>query len=96
MGGPSAIIADGPPTYIFGFMVNRINLERSLENMCRVVEESGAELIIYDHHLLRESRYLERTARVWERARDKGKRMLTAAEALGGRPLILTLGEGKG
>ena len=41
--------------------------------MCRIIEESDTELIIYDHHLLREPRYLERVKKVYESAKRKRK-----------------------
>lgn len=86
---PWVLIVDGPPTYMFGFMVNRINLNRCIENMCRVIRSTSIQTIIYDHHLLRERKYKERTAKVWDVAREEGKRVVTAAEQLGREPLIL-------
>ena len=88
---PSFLVVDGPPTYIFGFMVNRLNLERSIENMVNILNHTSAETVIYDHHLLRESRFRERTGRVWQLAARRGKRLVTAAELLGQEPLILSL-----
>jgi hypothetical protein len=88
---PSVIIADGPPTYMFGYMVNRINLERSIKNMCRILRQTSAEIIIYDHHLLREPKFKERTSEVWEVAAKEKKRLITAAEYLGEEPLVLKL-----
>lgn len=87
---PSTLILDGPPTYMFGFMVNRINLDRCIENMCRIIRNISAQTIIYDHHLLRERRFKERTARVWDVAKEERKRVVTAAEQLGKEPLILS------
>ncbi|HEX78520.1 MAG TPA: MBL fold metallo-hydrolase [Dehalococcoidia bacterium] len=91
---PSIIIADGPATYLFGYTVNRVNLERGIENMCRILRQTSAEIIIYDHHLLREPRFRERTSRAWEVADRAGKRLITAAEQLGEEPLVLKLGGG--
>jgi hypothetical protein len=91
---PSLIIADGPPTYMLGYMVNRINLERSVENMCRILRQTPARVVVYDHHLLREPRFRERTGKAWEVADNEGKRLVTAAELLGQEPLVLKLGRG--
>ena len=57
--------------------------------MCRIIEESDMELIIYDHHLLREPRYPERVKKVYESTKRKRKRVLTAAEYMGKRPVVL-------
>ena len=91
---PSLLIIDGPPTYLFGYMVNRINLERSIANMCRILEEVSSKVIVYDHHLLREPKFRERTKVVWETAAKRGLKLLTAAEILGEEPLILRLSKG--
>ena len=45
--------------------------------------------IILDHHLLREPRYAERLADVYEVAKEAGKKVLTVAEWFGKRPLVL-------
>jgi len=85
---PDILIADGPPTYLFPFMLNRINLERAVENMCYIIEEAKPELIIYDHHLLREKRWRQRVRKVLDKAKTVKVMLLTAAEYLGRRPLI--------
>lgn len=86
---PSIIILDGPMTYMLGYTLNKINLNRAIDNAVRIVEDSGAELIFYDHHLPREPRFKERTELVWERAREKGIRLTTVAEYLGLTPAVL-------
>ncbi len=88
---PDILILDGPPTYLFPYMLNRINLRRAVENAVRIIRECRPELIIYDHHLLRERRWRERVREVLKVARDEGVELLTAAECLGGKPLIDTL-----
>ncbi len=88
---PDILIADGPPTYLYPYMLNKINLNRAIENMIRIIEEGNIKLIIYDHHLLREKRWRERIQKVLKTARDKGVPLLTAAEYMGLKPLIDTL-----
>ncbi|RKX70864.1 MBL fold metallo-hydrolase [candidate division WOR-3 bacterium] len=79
---PDLIILDGPATYLFGFMMNRINLRRAIENFLRIIKETKANPIIYDHHNLRDPRYRERLKEVYEEANRSGKRVITAAEWL--------------
>ena len=87
---PDVLVLDGPPTYLLGYTVNRINLERAIDNAVRILEEAGRlSLVIYDHHLVREPRYRERTRRVWERAEKLGIRLATAAELAGRVPAVL-------
>ncbi len=85
---PDVVIADGPPTYLYPYMLNRINLRRAIENMELIIREARPELVIYDHHLLRERRWRVRVAEVFEVAKEVGTELLTAAEYLGEEPLI--------
>jgi hypothetical protein len=85
---PTVLVADGPPTYM-GFMLIRTNLNRCVENTCEVIRRSKRlEVLIYDHHLLREKKYRERTRKVWETGKREGVKVLTAAEHLGKKPVI--------
>ncbi|RLF16336.1 MAG: MBL fold metallo-hydrolase [Thermoprotei archaeon] len=86
---PDLIILDGPPTYLYGYTLNRINLNRAVENAKRIVAESGAKLIIYDHHLLRDRLYKRRLEPLYSFA--PSDKLMTAAEWLGRPPLILKL-----
>jgi len=86
---PNTIILDGPMTYMLGYTLNRINLERALDNAVRIVREAGAETIIYDHHLPREKRFREHTMRVWKTAERENVKLVTAAEYLGRKPAVL-------
>ena len=86
---PDVAVIDGPPTYLFGFTLNRINLNRSIENMLRIIHETRADPIIYDHHLLRDRLWRKRVREVLEDPEARG-RVMTAAEWLGGRPVIDT------
>jgi hypothetical protein len=85
---PDVLILDGPATYMFGYLLNRINLNRAIENACRIVRLVDSEVIIYDHHLLREAKFKERTKPVWDIAKKEGKTLTTAAEFLGKKLLF--------
>ncbi len=86
---PDVLILDGPPTYLLGYTLNLINFKRALENAKRIVKEIDAEVIIYDHHLPREPKFKERTKEIWELAKKLGKKVLTAAEYIGRKPIVL-------
>jgi len=81
------VILDGPPTYLFPYMFNRINLRRAIENVISIAC-SRSRLIIYDHHLLREKKWRERVAEIFREAEKCGSKILTAAEYMGFTPLI--------
>ena len=80
---PNILILDGPMTYMFGYLLNKINLKRAIENAVKIVKKTDAETIIYDHHLPREKKFRSRTEKVWETAKKYNKNLITAAEYLG-------------
>ncbi len=88
---PQVLILDGPMTYMLGFTVNKTNFRRTVENALRIVEETDTEVIIYDHHLNRESKFRKRTQEVWETAKKLGKSVYTAAEFRGKVPAALSV-----
>ena len=87
---PDVLILDGPPTYLFPYMINKVNLQRAIENAI-VLVNSKIKLVVYDHHLLREKKWRERVKPVFEEAEKTGTQILTAAEYAGKKPLIDTL-----
>jgi predicted metallo-beta-lactamase superfamily hydrolase len=87
---PDMLILDGPPTYMLGYMLNKTNLLRAIENGARIVSETERlQTVVYDHHLVREPRFRERTKPVWDAARRRGVNLATAAEHLGLVPAVL-------
>ncbi len=85
---PDMLILDGPPTYM-RFMLTKINLRRCIQNTCKILKHAKRlKLMIYDHHLLREKNYREKTKTVWETGEKKKLKVVTAAEQLGKTPLI--------
>ncbi len=87
---PDIVFLDGPPTYLFPYMLNRTNLQRAIENAITVIS-SKPKLVVYDHHLLREKKWRERVKQVFIEASKCGVEVMTAAECLGKTPLIDTI-----
>lgn len=83
------LIIDGPPTYLLGFIFAYYNLARSIVNLCYIIEESRAETIVLDHHLVRDYRFPELLHLVYQKARELDRRVCTAAELMGLRPRVL-------
>ncbi|MHA1208431.1 MAG: MBL fold metallo-hydrolase [Candidatus Freyarchaeota archaeon] len=86
---PDILVLDGPMTYMFGYLLNRTNLNRTVANAVRILEETKARLIIYDHHLPREAKFKEHTREVWNTAEKLNKKLLTAADFLRKTPKVL-------
>ncbi len=86
---PDILIADGPPTYLLGYMVNQINLNRAVKNFRRIIKSINAKLIVYDHHLLRDKLYRKRAAGIYALSEDHViPSPLTVAELIGLKPLM--------
>jgi hypothetical protein len=86
---PNILVLDGPMTYMFGYLLNRTNLNRVIKNVCRIINETDTQLIIFDHHLPREPKFKQRLSKVYELAKKKNRRVLTAAEYLDKKPKVL-------
>jgi len=86
---PDILILDGPATYLYGYMLTKINLNRTIQNAVEIIKNTDTKLIIYDHHLCRDKRFKQRTKPVWDAAKSVGVELLTAAEYLGKKPAVL-------
>jgi predicted metallo-beta-lactamase superfamily hydrolase len=73
---PTLLYLSGPVSYLERD-VGRDAIERAIDQLIRVVEATGCRVIM-DHHALRDARYEERFARLWET-----RRVVTAAAFLG-------------
>ncbi|HDI75375.1 MAG: MBL fold metallo-hydrolase [Thermoprotei archaeon] len=86
---PNIILLDGPATYTLGYMLNQINLRRAVENIKRIIRETSPQVILLDHHLPREPKYVERLSDVYELAEREGVKVMTVAEYFGETPVVL-------
>ncbi|MEM2998288.1 MAG: MBL fold metallo-hydrolase [Thermoproteota archaeon] len=86
---PDRLILDGPPTYLLGFIMAYYNLARSIINIRRVLDETDANQVILDHHLLRDYRYPDLFFEVYKHSKLIGKRLETASECCGEEPAVL-------
>jgi predicted metallo-beta-lactamase superfamily hydrolase len=73
---PTLLYLSGPVSYLER-EVGRDAIERAIDHLVRVVEATGCRVIM-DHHALRDARFAERFARLWETGR-----VVTAAGFLG-------------
>ncbi len=91
---PDILVADGPPTYLYPYMLNRVNLRRAVEAMRIILlESSGLKLVVYDHHVMRDPRWRARVAPVLEEAERVGVPVVPASLVrLSAPPLIDVVG----
>jgi predicted metallo-beta-lactamase superfamily hydrolase len=73
---PTLLYLSGPVSYLER-EVGRDVIERAIDHLLRIVEATGCRVIM-DHHALRDARFAERFARLWDTSR-----VVTAAAFLG-------------
>jgi len=61
---PTLLYLSGPPSYLERELGAAV-VERGIENLLRVVDATGCRVIM-DHYALRDTRFAERFARLWE------------------------------
>lgn len=86
---PDYVILDGAATYLLGYIVSFRNLKKCIRNTIKLLEKTNAKLYIIDHHLLRDYRYKEIYYEAFKRAKELNKKLMTAAEAIGRKPMVI-------
>ncbi|MCD6488346.1 MAG: MBL fold metallo-hydrolase [Desulfurococcales archaeon] len=88
---PDILFLDGPPTYLLGYTMNRINLGRAINNGLAIIDglTDKKPYIIYDHHVVREKNFIERTKPVWRKSAELGVFFKPASNICGYDPVVL-------
>ncbi|MEM2739410.1 MAG: hypothetical protein QXQ29_01230 [Candidatus Bathyarchaeia archaeon] len=86
---PTVAFVDGPMTYMLGYRYPKASLDRSIENLCRLMEEGYVKALILDHHLLRDLAWMDRMNPLLDRASRIDVKVATAAEFIGQEPTLL-------
>lgn len=76
---PNIIFIDGPLSYMLGYRYPQESLNQSNANLIKIMEETRAEKIILDHHLLRDIEWKRRISPAFKAAEDREVKVLTAA-----------------
>jgi predicted metallo-beta-lactamase superfamily hydrolase len=80
---PDLVIVDGPMTYMLGFRYSRKSLALAIANMKRILNGTALRCIMVEHHFMRDLKYKERIAEVYDYAAEKEVEVITAAEYCG-------------
>ena len=80
---PKTLILDGPMSYLLGYVYPSKYLEKSIENIIKIIDETDIRTIIPDHHFTRDLHYVERLKNVYERIEGTDVKVITAAEYAG-------------
>ena len=79
--GPDVIMLGGPPLYLEGSGIDRVDLEHGLSNLNHIVEK--IPLVILEHHALRDAAWKSKIEDVFQKAYETEHRIMTAAEYIG-------------
>ncbi|MEM1527060.1 MAG: hypothetical protein QW775_00290 [Ignisphaera sp.] len=82
-------VVDGPPTYLLGYRYSEESLRHSISFLSELLEINSLDILVLDHHSCRDLNYTEKFADLMEKAKNLGKHVKTAAEAMGLSPLFL-------
>jgi len=77
----------GPPLYLTGFRIDEELIEKGIGNLGKIVENSP--YVIIEHHILRDENWKTKISKVFEKAEKTGHKILTAAEFLGRKNMLL-------
>jgi predicted metallo-beta-lactamase superfamily hydrolase len=77
---PQLLMIGGPPSYLARFKVDERQIQTGMENLEKVV--SLSQVVILEHHILRDENWREKAKSVLEKAEKVGCKVLTAAEFL--------------
>ena len=80
---PNIVICDGPMTYMLGTRFSEADLKKSILNLIKVLRMESVQILILDHHLLRDLKWKIWLKPVFEEAETLNKRVLTAASYMG-------------
>ncbi|MGC9189653.1 MAG: hypothetical protein ACP5GG_02910, partial [Conexivisphaera sp.] len=72
-----------PPTYFAGLKVSEDAVDAGLAGLMDIVKSRSAEVVVVDHHLLRDLNYRDAIAAHADEAGVRGVRLVTAAELMG-------------
>jgi hypothetical protein len=86
---PDIIVMDGPLTYLLGIRLPEEMLRRSVQNTIEIVEKVNPEILVLEHHILRDKDYKERFKEVFNKAEEMNTKILTAAEFMGQENMFL-------
>jgi len=80
---PDVLFVDGPMTYMLGYRYSYKSLEISNNNLVKAIKETNLNTLVLDHHFLRDLNYKARIKPVYEAAKKRRVKVVTAAEFCG-------------
>ncbi len=86
---PDILICDGPMTYMLGDRFSEADLKSSLKNLTEFIRRKFLQVLIIDHHLLRDLEWRSRVMPLLDYAEGCGIKVYTAASYAGKKEDLL-------
>ncbi len=77
------VFVDGPMTYMLGFRYPGKALKKSIDNLKKLIEKTGVEKLVLDHHLTRDGDWKSKLDEVIKCGEELGVHVLSAAKFMG-------------
>jgi len=83
------VFIDGPMTYMLGFRYSAKALEKTIENLKKLIDKSNVKNLILDHHLTRDLDWKEKMKEVFKSGEEVGIKVSSAAGYMGTKEELL-------
>lgn len=80
---PDIMFVDGPMTYMLGYRFSFRSLEATNKNLVKAIMKTKVHTLVLEHHFLRELDYKMRIKPVYDAAKKRNVKVVTAAEFCG-------------
>ncbi|MDI6840737.1 MAG: hypothetical protein QMD71_07830 [bacterium] len=80
---PDIIFCDGPMTYMLGYRYSQTDLNNSISNLIKIIQETRVSQLVLDHHLTRDIGWRQKLLPVFEAGETRGCKVLSAANFMG-------------
>ncbi|NWF87556.1 hypothetical protein HXY32_07110 [Candidatus Bathyarchaeota archaeon] len=80
---PDIMFVDGPMTYMLGYRFSFKSLETANKNLVKAITKTKVHTLVLEHHFLRELDYKIRIKPVYDTAKKRNVKVVTAAEFCG-------------
>ncbi len=86
---PNIVIMDGPLTYMLGYRMSYDDLNKAKNLLKKVLAMKSLEVLVYDHHFMRDLKWEERIADLFKYAKEHNSKIMPASRFMGEKLNIL-------
>jgi hypothetical protein len=83
------VFIDGAMTYMLGYRFSTKSFEESINNLRMLIEKTNVKKLVLDHHLTRDLNWANKLKAVFEKGKQHGVEILSAAKFAGAKEILL-------